>query len=79
MAVFGTGKYHLSNTARGFAPALVLAQYDATGGVVADGGATSGVDTVDVLLLGYANGHRTDVSVGTADNEFEFGAGSVVT
>lgn len=73
MAVMDVGKYHLPNTARGFAPAVVLAQYDGSGDVVADGAATSGVSTVDILLLGFDNGHRTGVTVGTDANEFEFG------
>lgn len=74
MAVMDHGKYILSNTARGFAPAVVLAQYDTNGDVVADGasGENAAVTSVDILLLGFANGHRTGVTRGTADNQFTF-------
>lgn len=69
MAVLARGKFH-HNT--GWAPALVLAQYDASGNTVPDVSATAGVDNVDVILLGFANGKRESVTVGTTSGEFEF-------
>lgn len=69
MAVLARGKFHHNS---GWAPALVRAQYDASGVVVPDVSATSGVASVDVILLGFANGLRESVAVGTASGEFEF-------
>jgi hypothetical protein len=69
VAVLARGKFHHNS---GWAPALVRAQYDVAGDVVADATATSTVVTVDVILLGFSNGLRESVTVGVAVNNFEF-------
>jgi hypothetical protein len=69
MAVLARGKYYTNS---GWVPAIVTGQYDDEGAVVADEGETADVETVDVVLLGWDNGKRTGVAVGTDVNEFEF-------
>lgn len=75
MAVMDRGKYHTNS---GWIPALVVAQYDSSGDVVADGasGENGDVDTVDVVLLGRGSssgqGQRSGVSRGTSNGQFEF-------
>lgn len=68
MAVLARGKYYTNS---GWVPAMVLAQRDVSGDVVADDGLTADVTEVDVLLLGIDQGRRT-AAVGTDTNEFEF-------
>lgn len=43
-------------------PAVVEAQYDTNGAVVADASGFTGVTTVDVLILGVDSGRRTGVA-----------------
>ncbi len=65
MAAPSIGKYHVND---GWVPAVVTAERDASGNKLADS-ATG--DAVDVLLLGFSNGKRSNVTVGTDVNEFE--------
>lgn len=66
MAALDLGKYH---TNVGWVPAVVWHEKDGSGGEIADQ-STNG-DAVDVILLGFANGKRKDVPVGTDVNQFE--------
>ena len=44
-------------------PAVVYAQYDTNGDVVADASGFTGVTTVDVILLGVDSGYRKGVGL----------------
>lgn len=50
-------------------PAVVDTEYDASGEPLADQ-STDG-DNVDIIVLGWANGKRSNVPIGTAKNQFE--------
>lgn len=60
-------------------PAVVLAQYDSGGAVVADGAGTAAVEFVDALLLGVDQGKRYEIPRAAGEgaalpNEFWFRA-----
>lgn len=59
-------------TNSGVVPAIVEAQYDTNGDVVADGTAASNasVTSADLLLLGAANGRRAGKAKGTDVNQW---------
>lgn len=75
MAKNDRGFYHLEDgDTDNTLPALVLAQYDTNGDVVADGaaGEASDVTNVDIIVLGWDSAKRFLVPVGTDKFEFEF-------
>lgn len=54
-------------TNAGYVAATVVAQYDNAGAEVADSAGFTGVETVDVVLHGFANGKRNGVTFAASE------------